>query len=81
MTISLEHTNAPSTGHRAQLTRKEAAAFLNLSTKTVERLGASGAFPTFDLGTGGDRPAIRYRLSDLERWIESRQIPTVQNGR
>ena len=50
------------------LNTREAAAFLRLGKPTLERFRLTGAGPRY-CKLGG---AVRYRLVDLEAWLESR---------
>ena len=52
------------------LTQREAAAQLRLSQRTLERFRVSGAGPTY-VKAGR---LVRYRESDLEKWIASRVV-------
>jgi excisionase family DNA binding protein len=52
------------------LTSHEAADYLRLSKRTLERLRVSGFGPKF-VKCGR---SIRYRQSDLEEWIVSRTV-------
>jgi len=59
------------------LTVHEAADYLRLSTRPLERLRCSGFGPKFV--KCGDR-AIRYRQSDLEEWIASRVVRSTSEA-
>jgi excisionase family DNA binding protein len=52
-------------------TSHEAAGYLRLSQRTLERLRCSGLGPKF-IRCGGR--SIRYRQTDLEEWIASRVV-------
>jgi excisionase family DNA binding protein len=52
------------------LRAKEAAAYLNMSTRTLWSLSNMGKIPTVRFGTGG-RGSVRYDLRDLDAWIEA----------
>jgi len=52
------------------LTRRQASEMLALSERTVERLRCSGLGPKF-VRCGR---SIRYRVADLEEWIERRVV-------
>lgn len=58
-------------GHRESaspmLTRDSAAAYLSVSTRTLDRLVHSGAVPAYRIG--GHR---RFRIEDIDCFIESR---------
>ena len=52
------------------LTQREAATYLHLSERTLERFRVSGAGPKFvRLGR-----SIRYRLTDIEAFIAARIV-------
>jgi len=51
------------------LTVAEAAAYLKLSKRSLERLRVSGFGPWFIKTT---KRSVRYRQSDLDEWIASR---------
>jgi excisionase family DNA binding protein len=51
------------------LTGRDAASFLSLSLRTLERLRVSGGGPLF-VKCGR---SVRYRQSDLDSWIEAHQ--------
>ena len=52
------------------LTQRQAAALLCLSERTLERFRVSGIGPKFvRMGK-----SIRYRLGDVEAWIERRTV-------
>jgi excisionase family DNA binding protein len=53
------------------LTSHEAADYLRLSIRTLERLRCSGFGPKF-IRCG--RRSIRYQQSDLDAWIASRVV-------
>ena len=49
------------------MTKKELAAYLNVSPRTVERYVAAGAIPFVRLPIGGK---LRFNEKDIKRWIE-----------
>jgi hypothetical protein len=61
------------------LTREEAAEFLGVRLRTLDRwraLGTGPAFNAYKNGPSGGGP-IRYRVSDLERYLaESKVTPS-----
>lgn len=58
------------------LTRKEAARYLGVSRRSLDNWATRGEGPRFfKVGR-----AARYRVSDLERWIESRAVACDQPG-
>jgi excisionase family DNA binding protein len=50
------------------LTVREVASYLKLNEKTTYRLAAEGKIPGFRVGG-----AWRFRLSEIERWIEEQE--------
>ena len=50
------------------LTTDQVAERLQVSPKTVRRLGIR----SIAVGTGRKRPRVRYRLEDVEAWIQAR---------
>lgn len=50
------------------LTIREIAEYLKLNEKTTYRLVAEGKIPGFKVGG-----AWRFRLSEIERWIEAQE--------
>lgn len=53
------------------LTTRDAAAYLSLSPKSLERYRCEGTGPQYiKLGTGR-RASVRYRKADLEAWVTS----------
>lgn len=56
----------------ALLKPKEAAAYLSVCEKTLDRLRAAGKIKTVAWTMpGSDKPMVRYRLSDLDAFAES----------
>ena len=55
----------------SKLTVLEAADYLRLSKRTLERLRCSGLGPKF-VKCGGR--SIRYRQTDLDQWISQRVV-------
>lgn len=54
------------------LTTTEAAEFLGVDTRTLEGRRLRGGGPPFIRLFKGPRGPVRYRLADLESWLESR---------
>jgi hypothetical protein len=50
------------------MTQKQAAHYLTISEKTLQRLRARNAGPAFVMIAG----SLRYRISDLDHFIDSR---------
>jgi len=61
-------SNAPSVV--SYLTVTEAAQFLRVSIKTLERKRVEGTGPKFYKVGPGLRARVLYRQSDLEQWVE-----------
>jgi predicted DNA-binding transcriptional regulator AlpA len=59
------------------LTQREAASFLQLSERTLERFRVAGLGPKF-VRVGR---SIRYRLTDIETFIASRVVSSTSEGR
>ena len=57
------------TGKCAYLNTREAAGYLGLSTRTLDRYRVSGDGPVF-LKFGG---RVRYLLEDLDAWVRTRR--------
>lgn len=55
---------------------KEVATILNVSTRTVWRLVSAAELPQ-PIRFGGN---VRWQLSDIEEWIETRAAATKQQG-
>jgi len=65
-------TSTPKPGKQAlYLTTPEAAEFLRLSPKTLERMRVDGTGPTFLKAGPGLRARVLYRQSDLVEWLEA----------
>ena len=58
-------------GRQALLTTEQAANYLNLSSRTLRRMRADGAGPSFVRAT---TRLVRYRQDDLEAW--QRKLPS-----
>jgi len=56
--------------HDPLMTPEEAAEYLRLSEGTVRNMSATGDLPKVKIGR-----ALRFRLSDLNRWVEARAKP------
>ena len=53
------------------LTTVEAADFVRLSPRTLERLRVDGTGPKFIKAGRGKRARVLYRVADLKEWLES----------
>jgi len=62
------HTWKNATNHSPFLETKEAATYLGLKKSTLEAWRCRGGGPKYSKFGN----AVRYRLTDLEAWIESR---------
>ena len=60
------------------LTRREAADFLGLRAQTLATWAMTGKYnlPTIKVGR-----SVRYRRSDLERWLAARTVGAVDSRR
>jgi hypothetical protein len=56
------------------VTQKEAADFLNVSTKSISRYRKRGLPYKLVLNPGSGKQEVRFRYADLERWDEGRQL-------
>lgn len=56
------------------VTQKEAADFLNVSTKSISRYRKRGLPYKLILNPGTGKQEVRFRYADLERWDEGRQL-------
>jgi hypothetical protein len=52
------------------LTTAEAAAFVRLSPRTLERLRVQGTGPRFIKAGKGKRARVLYKAADLQEWLE-----------
>lgn len=57
-----------------QITQKQAAEFLNVSTKTISRYRKKGLPFKMILNPVTGKQEVRFRTLDLERWHEGRQL-------
>jgi hypothetical protein len=55
------------------LTTKDAAAFLGISAKSLERRRLSGGGPNFLKLSDGQSGPVRYAAADIERWLADRR--------
>lgn len=53
----------------AMLTTVEAAAYLRLSPRTLERFRVEGTGPPFRKAGGGKRARVLYLPADLDAWL------------
>ncbi|MEL7543914.1 MAG: helix-turn-helix domain-containing protein [Pseudomonadota bacterium] len=57
---------------RPHLTTPEAAAYLGVSPRSLERYRVEGTGPPYLKAGPGKRARVFYRLSDLDQWLEGR---------
>ena len=62
---------APDKSEHTFLTTSEAAHFLRLSGRTLERFRVEGTGPRYTKAGPGVRARVLYRRSDLEDWLKS----------
>jgi hypothetical protein len=55
------------------LVSKDAARYLRMSHRTLERWRVNGDGPLFSKAGAGKRARVLYRKSDLDAWLFSRQ--------
>ena len=67
-TNKVNATPAPPAGY---LTTVEAADFVRLSPRTLERLRVEGTGPRFIKAGRGKRTRVLYRPADLQEWLET----------
>jgi hypothetical protein len=53
------------------LTTVEAADFVRLSPRTLERLRVQGTGPRYIKAGRGKRAKVLYRVADLQEWLEA----------
>lgn len=64
------------------LTTTEAASYLRLSPRTLERLRVDGTGPKFLKAGQGVRAKVLYRPADLQAWLEGQSFAsTSEYGR
>lgn len=61
-------------GNEYMVTQKEAADFLNVSTKSISRYRKRGLPYKLILNAVTGKQEVRFRYADLERWDEGRQL-------
>ncbi len=59
------------------LTTAQAAEALSLSKSTLDNWRSQGRGPSY-IKVGG---AVRYRIADIESWVESQQVVTIDQGK
>jgi excisionase family DNA binding protein len=50
----------------------KAAAFLGVSSKTLNDMARKGTIPAYVWGSGIERRTWRFKLSELDTWMKSR---------
>jgi hypothetical protein len=68
MTIDRSAAPANPAGY---LTTVEAADFVRLSPRTLERLRVQGTGPRYIKAGPGKRAKVLYRIADLQEWLEA----------
>lgn len=63
-------TVSSSTAPRKHLTTTEAADYLRLSPRSLERYRVEGTGPRFLKAGPGKRARVFYRIADLDAWLE-----------
>ena len=63
----------PPVGDDPLFTTKQAARYLSLSPRTLERMRVEGTGPRFHRAGKGKRSRVLYRKSDLDRWLTAHQ--------
>lgn len=63
--------NAPPAKPTGYLTTAEAADFVRLSPRTMERLRVQGTGPRYIKAGRGKRAKVLYRVADLQEWLEA----------
>jgi len=69
MTDAIKSKKATSKA-QAYLTADEAANYLRVSAKTLERWRVEGSGPQFFKAGPGLRSRVLYKQSDLQKWVE-----------
>ena len=59
------------------LTTRDAAERLGLSPKTLERFRSEGGGPAYLKAGPGKRARVRYRLADLEAWLDANRFTST----
>jgi excisionase family DNA binding protein len=67
----LERQRAQALGHELPLNTKEAAAYVGLHPKTVERMARAGEIPAHPV-SGVRRKTWKYYPSELDDWLRAR---------
>ena len=66
---NLEFSSGPSDGFEPILTSEQAAAYLKIHPKTLQRMARQGRIPAYRIGD-----LWRFRASQLEAWLASTVI-------
>ncbi len=70
----------PEAGERELLTSAEVQEWLSIGRTKLWELVRAGAFPAYRLGEGRSAP-LRYRRSEVLRWLEHNRIAPVRAER
>ncbi len=62
------------------LTTAEVASLLRLAKRTLEEMRIAGTGPNYIKSTLGRRGVVRYRPSDIIKWIERQSVRTEQDS-
>ena len=70
-----EVTTMISDAPRAILTAEKAAEYLGggIEARTLNRWAREQKLPAYSVGGGGERGRWRFRVADLDAWLESRR--------
>lgn len=63
------------------LTTAQAAEYLLLSAKSLERFRCEGTGPAYFKAGPGKRARVRYRLADLNAWLERQRFTATAGYR
>jgi Helix-turn-helix domain len=63
------------------LTTVEAADFVRLSPRTLERLRVQGTGPRYIKAGRGKRAKVLYRIADLQEWLEATTFQSTSDYR
>jgi predicted DNA-binding transcriptional regulator AlpA len=62
------------------LTTAEVASLLRLAKRTLEEMRIAGTGPNYIKSTLGSRGVVRYRPSDIIKWMERQSVRTEQDN-
>lgn len=61
------------------LTTQQAAAYLALSSSSLERFRCEGTGPAYIKAGPGKRARVRYRMADLDAWLAGNRFTSTSN--